>query len=148
MIRVLCLIVVIAGLAFVPGCGGGKKIPPLAAVEGTVVDQDGNPLARIQVKFMPDPEKEVFGKPGIGETDDQGRFVLYYDGDRKYPGTAVGTNRVVLSDILSMRTSRDPDPVARRFHRKYLAAKSTDLVFEVRDEDGQSFEIKVDPPRR
>lgn len=139
-----CMLALSISLLLVAGCGKGEKIPPLAEVQGTLVDEDGNALKDVEVVFLPDPEKEVFGKPAYGVTDASGKFVLHYNKDRNKPGTAIGTNRVVLKDILAMRTSRDPEPVPRRFHKKYLNAKSTDLTFEVTDSDGQDFEIKVE----
>lgn len=137
-------------LAFVvlmlAGCGGGKKIPPLAEVEGVLTDENGDPLDGVKVMFLPDPEAEVFGDPGIGETDKAGKFVLYYNGDKGKAGTAIGKNRVILQDIKSIRSSRDDEPIGRRFHKKYIAARTTDLSFDVLDKEGQSFELKVDYP--
>lgn len=126
------------------GCGSGEKVPPLVAVQGVVLDQSGQPLDIVSVMFLPDPEQANFGQPSIGQTDEQGKFVLFYDGDKKRPGAAIGKNRVILKDVKSIRTSRDENPMPRRFHKKYVTASTTDLSFDIADSDGQSFEIKVD----
>ncbi len=128
----------------VAGCGG-VKAPPLTEVSGTIKDVDGNPLDGIKVSFLPDPEQGVLGSPGIGETDASGKFVLYYNGDKDKPGSAVGSCFVILEDIKAIRTSRDPEPTLRRFHSKYVKANSTDIKLNVKDEEGQSFDIVVDP---
>ena len=142
MLAVTCLF----GLLIINGCGG-RSAPPLAKVEGTVKDSNGNVLDGIKVMFLPDPESGVLGSPGIGETDASGKFVLHYNGDENMPGTAVASSFVILEDIKSIRSSRDPDPIPRRFHKKYLASNSTDIKLDVTDEDGQTFDIVVDPPR-
>jgi len=124
------------------GCGG-EVVPPLAQVSGVLTDEAGTPLDGVKVMFLPDPEAENFGQPSSGETDDQGKFTLYYDGNKQNPGAAVGKNRVILRDIKATRSSRDETPMARRFSEKYVTANSTDLSFDVKNEAGQSFEIKV-----
>ncbi|MGI9517033.1 MAG: hypothetical protein ACR2NP_08315 [Pirellulaceae bacterium] len=132
------------GLLVINGCGG-ESAPPLAQVEGTVKDTDGNVLDGIKVMFLPDPESGVLGSPGIGETDASGKFVLYYNGDKNQPGTAIGLSFVIMEDITSIRSSRDEEPIPRRFHRRYTASNSTDLKLTVKDEENQSFDIVVDP---
>ncbi|MDG2012023.1 MAG: hypothetical protein P8J33_00865 [Pirellulaceae bacterium] len=126
------------------GCGSGEKVPPLVPVEGVVLDQEGKPMDIVSVMFLPDPEQENYGQPSIGQTDEEGKFVLFYDGDKTRPGAAVGRNRVILKDVKAIRTSRDEKPMLRRFHKKYVTASTTDLSFDVNPGEGQSFEIKVD----
>lgn len=145
MMRICCCLLLGSVLLLLAGCGGGN-VPSLAKVEGVLLDGNGEPLDGVLVMFLPDPEAEVFGKPAEGETDANGKFVLHYDGDENQPGTAVGMNRVILKDIKAIRSSRDDEPIGRRYNRKYLAAKTTDLSFDVKDEDGQTFEIKLDLP--
>ena len=126
------------------GCGSGEKVPTLVAVEGVVLDQAGQPLDIVSVMFLPDPEHANFGQPSSGQTDEDGKFVLFYDGDKNRPGAAIGKNRVILKDVKAIRTSRDKEPMPRRFHKKYVTASTTDLSFNIAEGDGQSFEIKVD----
>lgn len=128
-------------LSFI-GCGG-EVIPPLGQVDGLVTDQSGTPLDGVTVMFLPDPEEGNFGQPGIGKTDAEGKFVLFYDGDPKRPGTALGKNRVILRDDKAIETERDENPMRRRFNKKYVNSFSTDLSFVVKNGEAQSFEIKV-----
>ncbi len=137
---------VMLAMIFSIGCGGAK-LPDLAEVQGTVVTSDGEVLDEVRVRFLPDPEKiEGFvGKAGIGTTDKQGKFELFYGGSKDYPGTAAGPCRVVLEDVKATNSSRDEEPILRRFARKYLDASTTDLIFDISTEDGQSIEIVVEP---
>jgi len=48
----LAVLVLAASTAFLPGCGGGPKAPPMLAVSGTV-EVDGVPLPAGQIIFVP-----------------------------------------------------------------------------------------------
>lgn len=136
----------VSACVLVLGCRGGEKIPELTQVQGTIKTVDGDVLPNIKVTFLPDPEKEVLGRPATGNTDAQGKFVLHYNGDENKPGTAVGWNRVILLDITATETSRDPEPTFRRFHSKYLVARETDLRFEIKSGEAQTIELVVEGP--
>lgn len=129
---------------FLLGCGG-EKTPSLGQVEGVLKTVQGKALSNVRVTFLPDPEEEVFGQPSSGITDAQGRYTLNYDGKKDMPGTAIGLNRVILVDLTAAESSRDPEPVFRRFHKKYLIAGTTDLRFEVKSGD-QQIELVVEGP--
>jgi hypothetical protein len=89
---------VIAALALslvsVAGCGdSGRKIVP---VSGTVTF-NGQPAKNVIVSFQPLSEK-VDDNPGRGSsayTDDNGHYVLIYDGEK--PGALTGKHRVRIS---------------------------------------------------
>jgi hypothetical protein len=76
------------------GCGG-KSLPPLTEVEGTVLIND-QPLPHAQVQFI--PELSDFGAEVISEalTDEQGKFRLICNKDGQ-PGAFVAKHRVVVA---------------------------------------------------
>jgi hypothetical protein len=126
------------------GCGG-EKMPELVEVNGVVtLKYTGKPLDQIQVTFMPDPEKVNFGRSSTGVTNQNGEYSLKYGDKTDMNGAAVGWNRVVLSDIKAIESSRDENPIPRRFHSKYGRAAETTLVFEVAGGAPQTINIEVD----
>jgi len=139
---ILLLIALVAGSYLWFFSAQGESMPNLAEVKGVVL-LDGEPLPEVRVSFLPDPEAEVIGGPGIGITDSAGRFTLHYRGDKSIPGAVIGKNRVVLIDEMAIRTSRDDDPVPRRFDAKYTLAATTDVFFNVADVETQNFTIDV-----
>jgi hypothetical protein len=73
--------------------GGGRKLPDLARVSGTVT-KGGAPLAGASVYFTP---MDVKAKTAFGMTDENGAYTLIYDEDAR--GAVVGKNRVEVSLI-------------------------------------------------
>jgi hypothetical protein len=76
---------------------------PRGTVEG-VVTRDGEPLAEVEVLFLPDPEKGNFGPHAAAYTDAAGHYRLrceVLDAD----GAVVGPHRVIVRDIAAL-----PDP--------------------------------------
>lgn len=67
------------------GCSQGDR-PPLGYVTGTVTI-DGEPLAGVVVAFLPDN-----GRPGVGMTDEEGKYELEYVAGAK--GTKIGPTTV------------------------------------------------------
>jgi hypothetical protein len=65
--------------------------PPIVPAQGIIL-LEGRPLARVEVRFIPDIEygTEYIAK---GVTDDTGRFELTCKGQ---PGACVGENRVII----------------------------------------------------
>lgn len=68
----------------VAGCGGNNVVP----VSGTLTYK-GKPVTNAYINFV--PEK---GRPSMGETDDQGNFVMTYDPQTK--GVERGKHRVFV----------------------------------------------------
>ena len=77
------------------GCGGKH---PYGEVEGTVT-LDGQPLANVEVVFLPDPEKGNTGKRSVALTDARGRYRL--SSDTSQEGAPIGFHRVCINDLLA-----------------------------------------------
>lgn len=92
-------------LAALVGCSGG---PALAPVSG-VVTLDGKPYPKAVISFQPigTPENPNPGRGSSAYTDEQGRFVLRTDNERK--GAVVGKHRVRImtrgNDVVGQDTA-------------------------------------------
>ncbi|QDS89818.1 hypothetical protein EC9_40190 [Rosistilla ulvae] len=84
------LLIVVSSLAVI-GCGGsgGRDLPKLGQVTGTVT-LDGQPLADAVVSFQ---SKEA-GRVASGGTDTDGNYTIYLLNDIE--GAPVGTNQVMI----------------------------------------------------
>ncbi len=84
------------GLLFVllGGCGSDD----LATVQG-LVTLDGQPLAEVEVQFIPDIEQDTVGPPISAYTDQFGRFQTVND---SRGGMVAGTYRVCINDARAM----------------------------------------------
>jgi hypothetical protein len=91
MLRIL--LVVLAVVPLLAGCGGKAPPPPIVIVEG-VVRLDGKPLNKAQVRFIPliDHGPEYVAS---GVTDESGRFKLTCKGQ---PGACACQNRVLVTE--------------------------------------------------
>ncbi len=158
MIRRQLAVLFVFSATILSGCSGGPTIPELAEVEGVVKDKAGNGLSEIYVLVMPEPSKDrVVGQPSWGETDANGRFVVYYQNDKTKPGATVGKVRVVLEDIKAANFGREEQEAQdgsneaqggsmnRRFNAKYLTAATTDLKFDIKSGQKNTLEVIVDP---
>jgi hypothetical protein len=108
MRTVFCAGLALAVLA-TAGCGGGPKI---AEVSG-VVTLNGKPYPGAIVSFQPVGTKENPnpGRGSVGETDENGRFTLTYDGEES--GALVGKHRVrIFTKIGAEIPDTEGDPVA------------------------------------
>ena len=126
------------------GCGEGPG--NLAETEGTVV-LDGKPLDNIHVEFWP----ETTGPRSMATTDAQGRFKLMTD-DGKHAGAAIGTNRVVLKDMVLYgdkflgRAGEDVDlsqGKKARIAGTYSDPEKTPLKKEVKAGEKNEFQLEV-----
>ena len=137
------LLLVFGMLAFLVGCSGGKKVPPLAEISGTVV-ANGQSLPQVKVVFMPEPkEGEVLdaAQPSTALTDENGKFSLKYLGNPELSGAAVGLHRITMDDVLH-HESRD-EPVPFRFSQSLVNASSTPLTFEVKEGGDTSVTLDI-----
>jgi len=66
-------------------------------VEG-VATLNGKPLPDTEVVFLPDPDKNTFGKRSSAFTDKDGRFKIANDMGRE--GGSIGFHRVLVNDML------------------------------------------------
>jgi hypothetical protein len=96
VVRAVGAAVVAVGLAAVVGCTGRE----FAEVEGRVT-LDGQPLANVQVVFLPDPDRGNRGNNASAYTDADGRYQLNTPRDNQV-GTVVGPHRVVIHDLLQV----------------------------------------------
>src|SRR4051812_35141310 len=83
--------------ALVSGCGGGREF---ADVGGTVT-LNGQPLAEVEVVFVPDALKGNTGNNATAFTDAQGHYKLRAARDKK-DGTVLGLHRVFFVDLTSV----------------------------------------------
>jgi hypothetical protein len=112
-------------LAVLAGCG--KSGPEVAPVSGRVT-LDGKPIKFANVIF------QVEGKsPGVGRTDDNGRYVLMYK--RGVPGAPIGQNRVSIA--LDTELARGPQTVPARYNTE------TELEREVMPGDDNVFDFDL-----
>ena len=73
------------------GCGGDANLPELGEVTG-VVTLDDKPAEGLTVTFEPQDTR-----PSSGETDAEGRYVLYYNPDNR--GAALGEHTVRITEL-------------------------------------------------
>lgn len=91
------------------GCGDGSNLVP---VTGTLTYK-GNPVTNAYIDFTPEQ-----GRPSWGQTDDQGRFKLEYDG--KHKGAVVGKHKVSVR--VGPQTTADREPGMAPPQSKEMAA--------------------------
>lgn len=142
MLRNVFAIGLLSGiLVFVSGCGGGAgDAPETVAAKGTIT-VDGKPMGKLSVAFIP-----TQGKLAMGETDDQGNFVLGTNnpGDGAPPGTyTVSVN--VIQEVTEAMPGMDgyKKPEAPPFNKKFLDPKTSELTATV-DKDASKNDFKFD----
>jgi len=80
----------------ISGCGDG--LPNRTPVEGTVVYEDGSPVANAAVMFHPQGDLE--SKNAMGTTDDEGKFIMFTYRDARDPdGAPIGSHKVTVSGV-------------------------------------------------
>jgi hypothetical protein len=127
------------------GCDSGPK---LTEVEG-VVTFNGKPLGNAQVEFLPDPNQGTTGPRSTGVTDEQGRFNLVCDDQRK--GAVIGNHRVLVTDLKQWEGIRPGREDANkplkpsRLPARYVDAASTPLKAEVK-EGGPPIKLDLKSP--
>jgi hypothetical protein len=93
------------GLLLAVPTTGCQSEQPYGVVEG-VVTLDGKPLTRIEVAFLPDPEKGTKGPRSVALTDENGHYRIASDAGRA--GAPVGFHRVCITDMVARE--RGPGP--------------------------------------
>jgi hypothetical protein len=130
------ILLVAMSLASQLGCGRSQQ--GLVPVEG-IVTLDGAPMARVYVFF--DQPTAARNNAFIGQTDEQGHFVLRPAGD-KNAGAPAGSYRVTLTTAVAKPGSPDGTPLPpERVPPKYGNGK---LNYEVssRGTKDANFEMK------
>jgi hypothetical protein len=136
-------------LSAAAGCGW---FAPRGEVSGRLTLK-GEPLAEVQVYFVPEPGQETAG-PAAGATDADGKYTLAEAEGRA--GAAPGRYRVVLQDLQSGKRSarslankagarRDaPDAAKTRLPERYTSATATPLQFEIKT-GKQTIDLNLEP---
>lgn len=120
----------------VVGCDDGPVVAPVTGV----VKQDGEPLPNAMVEFQPDK-----GTPSYGITDDEGRYELNYQVDRK--GALVGHHYVgvrtagEVTDPKTDTTVNVPELVPAEYNDETI------LEFEVTQGENE-FNIEIEGKRK
>ena len=78
-------------LCLLIGCGDGVKY---CTVTGTIT-KDGNPVPGLEISFVPINPPKGHGVPGIGVTDEQGAYKMFYPAGR--PKIPSGEYKVSVS---------------------------------------------------
>jgi hypothetical protein len=125
-----------AVLVALVGCSGQPY--KIAAATGTVMLQ-GRPAPGVEVQFCPDPEAMSKGPSSLGETDEQGKFVLRYavpgEAESKV-GAVVGTHKVMLADLRQKAAPQGHPPNPSRVPIMYGSLQTTPLRLEVKEGAG------------
>lgn len=104
------------GMALLAAWGCGRREAVMGEVEG-VLTVGKQPLKHVQIRFVPDPNKDASGPSSMAITDAQGRYTLQCDNNK--PGAVVGQHIVVLLDAVN---------VAQRPRRGEMPANSPPLL--------------------
>ena len=132
--RAFCFAATLVGIA--SGCAESK--PEVALVEGFVTF-DGEPLADVEVVFLPDRERGTVGSRASALTDSQGFYALSYDRAGQI-GTVPGYHRVCVKDskvfaIYRVKRAGEEAPLCKctgtRVPTQYASPKRTPLRVEV-----------------
>lgn len=83
----------------------GCDAPPFASVVG-VVTLDGQPLADVEVQFLPEPHQPFDGPPTSAYTDKNGRYQI---AATRSSGVVVGTHRICINDATVMMPGANVD---------------------------------------
>jgi hypothetical protein len=94
-------IVVAALVSLSVGCSGSG--PQIAPVSGRIT-LDGRPLSKASITFQPAGKS-----PGIGRTDDDGRYEIAYK--RGVMGAPIGVNRISIEEIRDLTHRPQSVPV-------------------------------------
>lgn len=118
------LVAAVFVLALNFGCGG-RELPELAPVEGTVT-LDGKPVPNVMVQFLP----ENGGRPSTGTTDDQGHYELTYVAGEE--GARLGRNKV---EVVMIWPDGEPTPGVKDVVPRAYKGTDTTLSYEVKADD-------------
>jgi hypothetical protein len=143
------LVAALALSTLAAGCGW---FAPRGDVNGRLTLK-GEPLAEVQVYFVPEPGQETAG-PAAGATAADGTYTLADAEGRA--GAAPGRYRVVLQDLQSGKRSarslaskagarRDAAEAAKmRVPERYTSATTTPLQFEIKT-GKQTIDLNLEP---
>jgi hypothetical protein len=125
-------------LALGGAVGCGKPGAAATAPAGGVVLFNGEPATDVRVIFTPEN-----GRPAIGQTDEQGRFVLTTF--QRDDGAVPGKHKATISD---RKRNWLPDPKTNkvepgRFPESYQRASTSPWTFEVKSGEDNFFTLDM-----
>ncbi|WP_254510017.1 hypothetical protein [Anatilimnocola floriformis] len=125
---------------------GCNKSPYKTTLAAGIVTQNGQPLPGVEVQFCPDPEALTKGPSALGETDEQGKFVLRYavpGANQSKEGAVVGKHKVTLADLRQKPAPQGYPPNPSRVPKIYGSVQTTPLKLEVVEGGGEiAIEVK------
>lgn len=125
------------------GCSSSIKKGEVSGV----ITQGDEPLDSVMVYFMPDPEQQTAGNASWAITDEEGRYVLEYQGEEGGSGAAVGWHRVTIEDLVPENFRGRGAPPRPRVTPAMMDPSKTPFRYEV-VEGEQTIDIDVnDPPQ-
>ncbi|MGF1583299.1 MAG: hypothetical protein ACFCD0_28605 [Gemmataceae bacterium] len=131
-------------------CGCSPSPPDLAEVVGCVQFQNGTPVPNVLVMFSPSvtnaDAKHHLSSWAV--TDEDGHFVLYFDGSTSHPGAVVGDHKVILQDLAQEDSVGKGETPRFRISSIYRNFHDTPLSQSVEIGQKNQFIIKVDPPSK
>lgn len=131
--RVLTGLTLAAVALAAAGCGSNE--PKVVKVSG-VATHKGEPLPGLIITFMPD-----YGRPSIATTDDQGRFTLDYDAERK--GALLGRHTVSAIRPTDELAGTKPHPATKEVVKKYGDDTKSPMKIEISG-PAENLELKFD----
>ncbi len=133
-------------ISLIAGCGVKSDAPQLSKAHG-VVTYKNRPLSGAQVLFTP-----VAGPFAIGETNEEGRFILFTGGKE---GASLGEHKVTVSAFEPVETM-DPateaaggirkdegKPLISRIPAKYGNLKLSTLTATVTESEANEFQFDL-----
>jgi len=132
--RYVTVLAALAGL-WSAGCGGDSDAPLTIRVKGKVTI-NGEPLTSGEVTFVP-KEGDGLHRPGVGQLDDEGGFVLFSYGKE---GVEPGEYKVIVRPLPPEPTDGDKKdlvPVSSPIPEKYQSPETTDLEETVDESAGK-----------
>lgn len=128
------------------GCGGGPKLPPVAPVTGIVTFEDGTPLPRGTVQFVPEASslpKGAKGTPAVGNIGPDGHYTLKTAG---VEGAIVGLHKINVRAQAEPKNGMDTWPPSLILE-KYNNEQTSGLTFEVKADQKNTCDLKLKPKR-
>lgn len=148
MPRALVTILLTLGLCWCCGCTSPP--PEFADVKGLVQLPDGTPVPNVRVIFSPvvtDTDAEHY-LSSSAITDNNGRFVLHYDGTPSQTGAIVGKHKIAIQDFVQEESVGNNKLPEFRISAIYRNFHETPLSHSVKIGQQNQFTITIDPPAK
>lgn len=123
------------------GCGPSSDLPSMAPVTGTVT-VGGEPLTFGTVALVPDRKKGTQGTMGAGVIQPDGSFRIV---TLKEDGGLIGHHLVRVQAMIEYDPATNTPPHSM-VHDRYEDETNSGLTFEVKADEDNVLELKLDPP--